>query len=487
MLFAYGGAACAHEQKAPTEPPLRSARTSLHAQHAFADDARVLPQPNLALATPGVSIADVVEIVMPTVVNISMTKTLPASAPGGGHGHRRDPFRNFFGPGHEPMERHSSGMGSGVIVSSDGLILTNNHVIANAKGIRVTLNDKRDYEAEIVGRDEKTDMAVLRLKGDHGPLQAIRFGSSATLRLGEVVLAVGNPFGLSQTVTQGIVSAKGRANVDIVDIEDFIQTDAAINPGNSGGALVNMRGELIGINTAILSRSGGADGIGFAIPSDMAKRVMDSLLEHGSVHRGRLGVVIQDLNTDLADAMGLDNPRGVLVADVQPSSAAAKAGIKRGDVILTVEGESVPNAGKLRTAIALAGAGNQVAIGLIRDGEAIQVSASLGGEEADERVTTPTVAPAGLSSGVEVQPLTAANRQNYRIQDHVTTGVVVSQVDPGSPAAEAGLRVGDVILEANRKEVLTSAAFRQSMAKGPKRALLLVSRQGQTLFLVVKS
>ncbi len=457
----------------------------MNVQTAFADDVEAMPQPNLALATPGVSIADVVEHVMPTVVNISMTKTVPA-VQHGPRGRGRDPFRNFFGPGQQAPERHSSGMGSGVIVSSDGLILTNNHVIDNAREIRVTLNDKRDYEAEIVGRDEKTDMALLRLKGDHGPLTPIRFGDSQGLRLGEVVLAVGNPFGLAQTVTQGIVSAKGRANVDIVDIEDFIQTDAAINPGNSGGALVNMRGELIGINTAILSRSGGADGIGFAIPSHMAKRVMTSLLEHGSVRRGRLGVVIQDLNTDLADAMGLDDPRGVLVADVQSGTAADTAGIQRGDVILTVEGRPVPNTGKLRTAIALAGAGKQVAIGLIRNGEAIQVSASLGGEETPKRSAEAEATPASLSSGIDVQPLTAANRERYGIEEHVTSGVVVASVTPHSPAAEAGLRRGDVILEANRKEVVTSAALRKSIKKSPKRALLLVSREGQTLFVVLK-
>jgi serine protease Do len=444
-----------------------------------------MPQPNLALAGPSVSIADVVERVMPMVVNISMTKAASASGPRGRRG-QRDPFHHFFGPGQQPTERHGSGMGSGVIVSSDGLILTNNHVVENATDIRVTLYDKRDYEAEIVGRDAKTDMALLRLKGDHGPLSAFTFGDSASLRLGAVVLAVGNPFGLSQTVTQGIVSAKGRANVDIVDIEDFIQTDAAINPGNSGGALVNMRGELIGINTAILSRSGGADGIGFAIPSDMAKRVMDSLLEHGSVRRGRLGVVIQDLNTDLAEAMGLDDPRGVLVADVQSGTAADKAGLKRGDVIVTVEGKAVPNTGKLRTAIALAGAGQQVAIGLIRNGEAIQISAALGGEEKTETAEVAEATPASLSSGVEVQPLTSGNRQRYGIEEHVTTGVVVVQVTPGSAAAEAGLRRGDVILEANRKEVLTAAALRRSIKKSSKRALLLVSREGQTLFVVLK-
>lgn len=480
MLFAFGGTACAHDQAVEIAP-----NSSRHAPvHSALATPGAVAQPSLALASPQVNIADVVEHVMPTVVNISLSKVAPA---GGHRGSRNDPFFRFFGPGFRAPEQHASGMGSGVIVSGDGLILTNNHVVENARAIKVTLYDEREFDAEVVGSDPKTDMALLRLTKSPGSLQAIEFGDSHGVRLGEVVLAVGNPFGVGQTVTQGIVSAKGRANVGIVDYEDFIQTDAAINPGNSGGALVNMRGELVGINTAILSRSGGADGIGFAIPSNMAKGIMQSLLDHGSVQRGRLGVVIQDLNSDLAQAMGLKDTRGVLIGDVQPGSAAAKAGLKRGDVVLTVDGKSVPTTGKLRNAIALAGAGRDVALGLLRNGDAIQLVAKLGGEDEQEASAKPAAEPAAsLALGLKVQPLTHDARQRFGVGSHILGGVIVRDVERGSSAARAGLRPGDVILEANRKSVKSPKDLSRQLEARKDRVLLLVFRSGQTLFVVLK-
>ncbi len=265
-----------------------------------------------------------VDRVLPSVVSISSTRV------------QRMPQHPFF-PGFPPMggqrELRQEGLGSGVVVGP-GVVVTNNHVVDGADEIRVTTKGKRELVAKVIGTDPKSDLAVLRVEGDTSQLVPIQFGDSSRLRLGDVVLAIGNPFGVGQTVTMGIVSAKGRADVGIEDYEDFIQTDAAINPGNSGGALVDMEGHVIGINTAILSRSGGSVGIGFAIPSNMAKPIVDSLVSQGRVDRGFLGVTIQDIDQDLAQAMGLQTTDGVLIADVQPDGPGAKAGIQRGDVIL---------------------------------------------------------------------------------------------------------------------------------------------------------
>ena len=279
------------------------------------------------------------------------------------------PFPFFFGPGPEQQERREQGMGSGVIISSDGYVLTNNHVVSDAQEIKVTLYDRREFDAEVVGTDPKSDVAVIRIKAPPKDLRAISIGDSSRIRLGDVVLAIGNPFGVGQTVTMGIVSAKGRADVGIVDYEDFIQTDAAINPGNSGGALVNMEGQLIGINTAILSRSGGYQGIGFAIPTNMASPIMESLKKYGKVTRGWLGVSIQDVDQELSTAMKLPTSRGVLISDVQPGSPAQKAGLKRGDVVVKIEGRAVETTGNFRNAIALGGSGKKVKLELYRDGK----------------------------------------------------------------------------------------------------------------------
>src|SRR5690606_31146613 len=316
---------CSRAMGSPAQPDLTA-----EPKAAVGQQVPVTTTPNPVLGKAGGAIADVAERALPSVVNISLTKVGRAGAP--------IPFPVFFGP---PQERIEQGMGSGVIVSADGTILTNNHVVADAKEIKVTTYDRREFDAKVIGTDPKSDLAVIQIQGAPAGLTPIQFGDSSKLRLGEVVLAIGNPFGVGQTVTMGIVSATGRSRMGIVDYEDFIQTDAAINPGNSGGALVNMRGELVGINTAILSRSGGYQGIGFAIPADMARPIMKSLLDNGKVERGWLGVSIQDLTPELARGLGIGTSRGVLVSGVIDGSPADKAGLERGDVVISLDGKAI--------------------------------------------------------------------------------------------------------------------------------------------------
>ncbi len=323
--------------------------------------------PNHAVAAPSVlsdgSIPDVAERAVQSVVNIS-TSRIVQSGPASWDPFYSDP-RSPFGGG-EPSERKASSLGSGVIVSSTGRILTNNHVVQGADDIKVTLSNGTELTAKLVGTDPRSDVAVLQLQGTLPPLRPLAFGDSSSLRLGEVVLAIGDPFGVGQAVTMGIVSAKGRASVGIVDYEDFIQTDAAINPGNSGGALVNLRGELIGINTAILSRTGGYQGIGFAIPSNMARQISDMLVKDGAVKRGYLGVNIATVNQEVAKQAGLKIDHGVLVTGVQQGGPASKAGLRDGDVIVAMGGDEVKDAGKLRNTIAMSPSGASVDLQVVR-------------------------------------------------------------------------------------------------------------------------
>jgi serine protease Do len=317
-------------------------------------------------------IPDMVERVSPAVVSIYTTHSVADAAP--------------LGRGSEsPFGRGSRGdeqsLGSGVIVSPDGLILTNNHVVDHGRDIRVVLADRREFAAKIVGTDRKTDLAVLRIDARNLPTLAL--GDSAKIRIGETVIAVGNPLGVGQTVSRGIISAKGRANVGVADYEDFLQTDAAINPGNSGGALVSLRGELIGINTAIASQTGGFQGIGFAIPSNMARQVMDILLKDGKVRRGQMGVMVQDLTPALAASMKGSPKEGVLVGDVQSKSPAEKAGLRKGDVITTLDGEGVRFSSDLRNRVALRGAGKEVHLGVWRNGDTRDLSFKLRAEVED--------------------------------------------------------------------------------------------------------
>jgi serine protease Do len=444
----------------------------------------VLPTPAFAKTGPGsASIADVAERALPSVVNISLTKLSKVRAP------QMFPF--FFGPGLGPEggERREQGMGSGVIVSADGYILTNNHVVSDASEIKVTLHDRREFDAEVIGTDPKSDVAVIRLKGPPADLRPIAFGDSAALRLGDVVLAIGNPFGVGQTVTMGIVSAKGRADVGIVDYEDFIQTDAAINPGNSGGALVDTEGRLVGINTAILSRSGGYQGIGFAIPTKMAMPIMESLRKYGKVTRGWLGVSIQDVDQELSSTMKLPIARGVLIADVQSGSPASRSGLRRGDVIVKVEGQPVASSGEFRNAIASAGANRNVSLELYRDGKLTTLSAALGESPSDAVAARPR--PGEKARAPEVDGLTLSDvgpetRRAFGIADSVDKGAVITNVTPGGPAARAGLRPGDVLLEVNRKPIANAREFGDAYVKAKGNVLLLVHRRGATVFLVLK-
>ncbi len=455
----------------------------------------LLPSPALALAggkaaPRAVSLAGVAERALPSVVNISSTKVV--RHPGARYlmPFGANPFfREFFGEQlhrfRMPKEHREKSLGSGVIVSADGVVLTNYHVVAHASKITVTTHDKREYGAKIVGKDPKSDLAVIRLQGKVSGLRPLPFGDSGKLRLGDFVLAIGNPFGVGQTVTMGIVSAKGRANVGIVDYEDFIQTDAAINPGNSGGALVDMNGRLVGINTAILSRSGGYQGIGFAIPSNMARPIMRSLLKTGKVVRGFLGVSIQDLTPALARGMGLGNVRGVLVSDVQPKSPADRAGLRRGDVIQRVNGERVRSSARLRNIIAAQGAGAKVSIALLRGGKRITLSAQLGTLKQAARLSARIRPREGALGGMEVGALSEEARRAYRIPRRIRDGVVVKKVTPFTPAAMSGLRRGDVIMQVNRRDVRSVKEFLDLYKKARHNVVLLVSRRGSTFYLVI--
>jgi serine protease Do len=456
--------------------------------------ATALLQPTSAEAHyPAVDLADIAEKTTPSVVNISSTKISKSDDDGEGTSPFMDDpfFRKFFQlpPGQSiPQERRTQSLGSGVIVDDDGIVLTNNHVVEHADEIRITLSDNREFDAELVGADPQSDVAVLRIKGKPSGLHAITIGDSSSLRLADTVLAIGNPFGVGQTVTMGIVSAMGRSNLGIEEYEDFIQTDAAINPGNSGGALLNVRGELVGINTAIVSRSGGYQGIGFAIPSNMARSIMTSLLKDGKVERGWLGVAIQPLDRDLAEALGIDQGHGVLVADVTANSPARTAGIERGDVILSVDGREVKSTGELRNIIASHQAGSKVTVSVIHDKKHQDIEVELGALPAkanDEQKVEAT--PEGLLGGIAVADLSPEIRHKFDVPKKVDSGAVVTEIDRRSAAARAGLAPGDVVLELDRKPVENADDFRKLARKVEgKNVLLLVARQDGTAFVIIK-
>ncbi len=425
-------------------------------------------------------IADVAGRALPSVVNIASTRRVRVSSP-------MNPFfRHFFGRhGGGSGYRMQRGQGSGVIISADGVVITNNHVVQDAQKVRVTLSNKRSYDAKVLGTDPKSDLAVIKLEGAHG-LKPITLGDSSKLRLGDIVLAIGNPFGIGQTVTMGIVSAKGRSHMGIVDYEDFIQTDAAINPGNSGGALVNLRGELVGINTAILSRSGGYQGIGFAIPTNLAKPVIQALRTTGKVVRGYIGVMIQEINADMAKAMALPHSRGVLISDVIPGGPAARAGLRRGDFVVAIGARKTPTAVRLRNLVANASSGRKLRFSLWRDGKKLTIPVTTG------RLSAAPVAARGghgqapsAFGGLQVAPLTSDARRRYGITRDLHQGVVIARVVPGSQAEHAGLRAGDVILEANRVKITTVRRFAQVYRQAKRQILLLVQRRDTTLFLLL--
>ncbi len=447
--------------------------------------------------------AAVVEPLLPAVVNISSSKMVKAEHSESPFGD--DPFfRQFFGnpndpngegngapggPGgnDQPKEQREHSLGSGVIVSPDGYILTNNHVVDGATDIEVSMKDKRQLKAKVIGADPRTDIAVLKV--DATGLATVTIGSSSKSRIGDIVLAIGDPFGVGETVTMGIVSAVGRRGLNIEGnggYEDFIQTDASINPGNSGGALVNTRGELIGINTAIISNGGGGNqGIGFAVPIDMARKVMEQLISTGKVSRGYLGVMIQPLTPALAKAFDLSAAQGALVGDVTADSPGAKAGLQKGDVITSINGTDVPDSYDLRLRISQSAPGETVKLGIVRGGKPMTMTAKLA--EFPEKVEAAAATPSSENSleGVQVEELSSAIAQQLGLPSS-THGVVVGSVDPNSPAADGGLERGDVIQEINHSPVTTLDQFRAAVhAAGNKSLLLLVNKKGSTAYVVI--
>ena len=422
-------------------------------------------------------IPDVVDKVLPSVVQITATKTIERQIP-----RFMRPFLRRRGGQRQYQTR---GLGSGVVVDKNGTIITNSHVISNADEIMVKFNDGKELEAEIVGSDDKSEVAVVQLKNPPSDLDPIQFGNSDNLRLGETVVAIGSPFGLSSTVTMGIVSATGRADVGIADFENFIQTDAAINPGNSGGALVNTEGELIGINTAIASKSGGYQGIGFAIPSNMAENIMNSLVEHGEVKRGWLGVAIQNLQPGMASHFGVpEDTQGVLISQVKEGSPADKAGIKQDDIVIKAGGEEVTSASRLRNLVATQTPESKMKFVVYRDGTKKKMTIKLGQRGGDERKASGETEE--MLKGLSVAPVNAQTRQQFNIPRQVREGIVVTDVKRGSPAARTGLRPGDVIAEVNRSTVASLEEFEKYYSKADETVLLLVIREGTPLYLTFK-
>ncbi len=423
------------------------------------------------------SLAPMLKIVMPAVVNIAVTSKAEIQNP-----LMQDPFfRRFFeGPNapeqQEPDEQQSTG--SGVIVdAAKGYVITNNHVVEQADSIKVRLSDDREFEAKLIGKDPQSDVAILQIKAEK--LIAIPLADSDKAQVGDFVVAIGSPFGLRQTVTSGIISATGRSTgISDGGYEDFIQTDASINPGNSGGALVNLNGQLVGIPSNILSRSGGNIGIGFAIPINQARGVMGQLIEHGSVQRGRIGVVGQDVTPDLAKAFGLPSARGAVVAQVMPDSPAAKAGLKPEDIVLEANGREVQNMAQLRNTVGLMRVGDKVELKVLREGKTRDVTVVVGKDTEEASVA------AGLHpslAGAMFGPLDEATAKSSG-----SKGVLVQKVVPGSPAARTGLRDGDIIIAVNREHVEDMAKFNKLAGVKDGQLLLHVQRGNGALFMIVR-
>jgi serine protease Do len=454
--------------------------------------------------------SEIVRQVTPAVVNIAVT----GGGKSGGRGRRSPlppgPFEGPPGeeaPGGElptppPMPpggghgRPDQSAGSGVIVDTNGYIVTNNHVVEGATQITVTLSDRREFSAKVVGADPKTDLAVVKI--DAKNLPALKWAEYEKLQVGDLVLAVGSPFGLSSTVTLGIISALGRGNVGIADYEDFIQTDAAINPGNSGGALVNLNGELIGINTAIFSRTGGSEGIGFAIPSSIALDIVESLQKTGKVVRGWMGVAIQEITPALAKSFKLPEQRkGVLISDVNENGPSHAAGIKRGDVVIAFNGKEVLNVSQLRNLVARTMVGKDAQVKVLRDGKEQTIAVKVAERPTDEMLAKKEPSPPkdpvetvklpdNVLASLRVQALDAATMSQLNIPAKMT-GVVVTSVENGGPAEAAGLQRGDVIQEVNHEVVKTLEDYQKasSALKKDELAVLLLSRQGNSLFVAV--
>ena len=464
--------------------------------------------------------AGVVNQVKPAVVSITSVKTVKPAAqrqrqmpngrfhsqprPGPGPGPDQeqggDPFeqfRDFFGddffdkffkPRFPEGEYKIQGLGSGVIVDSEkGYIITNNHVVEGADELKVALGDKREFDGKVIGTDPQTDVAVVKIEGTSLP--AAKLGDSDTIRVGQWAIAIGNPFGLSQTVSVGVISATGRANVGVAAYEDMIQTDAAINPGNSGGPLVNIRGEVIGINTAIFTRSGGYQGIGFAIPVNMVKLVMRDLVEKGKVTRGWLGVVIQDVDPSLAKKFNVSVTEGVLVSDVNENSPAKEAGFAGGDIITEYDGKPIRDVNHLRNNVAQTEVGKKIKVKVLRDGKEKELVVKIGEQPADLFAMGQGApgAPAVKDLGMTVQNLTKEIAKNLGIEEE--SGVIVSEVQPGSPAAASDIREGDIIKEINRKKIANVNEFKKALSEGSKEkdVLMLVKRGEFSRYIVIKT
>ncbi len=443
---------------------------------------------------PLTSFAPVVKRAMPAVVNISSSKVVKEQGEEGqgGQGLFNDPFfRQFFGgrmpQGQmQPRSQRATSLGSGVVVTADGYILTNNHVVEGATDVKVAFSNKEEYPAKIVGADKYSDIAVLKI--NKSGLATLPFADSTRAEVGDVVLAIGEPFGLpgSQTVTMGIISAKGRAGLGIERFEDFIQTDAAINRGNSGGALIDTRGDLVGINTAILSgESGGNQGIGFAIPANMAKSVMDQIMTKGKVTRGFLGIVPQQLTPEMAKSLDAPNARGVAITQVEANSPAAKAGLKVGDIITAVNGNPADDVNSFRLQVAGFAPNTTINLKVERNGQALTVPVTLGefNLEAENKGegegNLPGGGEKGALKGLSVQALSPELRQELQTPEG-TQGVVITDVDPNSAASAAGLQQGDIIVQVNRKPVTSVSEFNSAVNAGASReSTLLLVKHGQ--------
>ncbi len=463
-------------------------------QSSDAEPQKTVPGPEIMgdetvfLDTLNRSLSSVAESVKPSVVNISTTSTVTTGGTPLDEFFNDPFFRRFFGDhfGGQIPERKfkSSALGSGVIVMEDGYILTNNHVVQNTDEIKVLLDDRREFTGKVIGTDSHSDLAVIKIKAKGLP--AIRIGDSSTLKIGEVVMAVGNPFGLNQTITMGIVSAVGRSRVGIADYENFIQTDAAINPGNSGGALVNIKGELVGINTAIFSTSGGYMGIGFAIPSNMVKSIMDSIIKSGKVIRGWLGVSIQDMTPELAKYFAIKEENGSLVTDIVKDSPAEKAGFQRGDLITEYNGKPVDDSLSLRNMVAQTLPGTRVKIKVVRDGKDKNLSVTLG-----ELAETVAAAPVRKSEyrnvlrGVHVRDLTPDIRQQADVPKEIA-GVIIEDIEDDSAALTA-LRPGDIIEEINRRILRSVKDYEKIVSKLDEKesVLLLIYRAGGHVYVTI--
>lgn len=414
------------------------------------------------------SLAPVLEQVTPAVVNISVSgkKVTRQRLP--------EQFRFFFGPNmpdEQVSEQPFQALGSGVIIDAKkGYVITNAHVVHEADEIKVNLKDGREYAAKKIGEDKQSDIALLQIKADD--LVQIKFADSDELRVGDYALAIGNPFGLGQTVTSGIVSALGRSGLNIENLENFIQTDAAINSGNSGGALLNLRGELIGINTAILGPNGGNIGIGFAIPSNMVSNLSEQIIKYGEVRRGQLGITGTELTSEIAKTFGYNKKDGAFVNQVMPDSAAAKAGIKAGDIIVSIDGKAIRSFGELRAKIATMGADKQVALGLIRDGKEQTVKVTLKKAD-DSEILASALHPAleGAKLSTTTEPV---------------SGVAVADIDPRSPAAASGLQKGDIIIGVNRLRINTLGELTKALKNKPDVLALNIQRGDSSLYLVIR-